>query len=56
MPLNDFQLGMLAGFACVAGLGLLLMIRIFSRPFFGNFPWVFCSLTVIGYTLYAVQK
>lgn len=56
VPLTDFQLGMLTAFASVAALGLLLMIRIFSRPFFGNFPWVFCAITVIGYTLYAVQK
>lgn len=50
-PFSDFSLGLISAFSGMAAIGLLLMIRIFSRPFYGNLPWIVCALVSGIYTV-----
>jgi hypothetical protein len=50
-PFTDTQMGFLLAGAFLTAVGLLLMIRLLSRPRFGEWPWVASAAVCWAYVL-----
>lgn len=54
-PLSDLNIQALAISAFVAAIGILMMIRVFSRPRYGELPWIVSAAITAIYVLMAVM-
>ncbi len=54
--LSTTDLYLLIIFAAIANVGALMVIRIFSRPRFGDGPWLASFLIAVIYILFAVSS
>lgn len=53
-PLSTLNIYSLILFAAIANIGALMVIRVFSRPRFGDGPWLASALLTTGYVIYAL--
>lgn len=54
VPFTPTQNGMLVLGAAITMVGLIMMIRVLSRPRFGEWPWVIATAIVVSYDALAV--
>lgn len=54
-PLSMVELYALALSAFVAGIGTLMLIRVFSKPRYGDFPWIFSAAITAAYILGSIM-
>jgi hypothetical protein len=55
-PMNDTQIYLLMIGTPLSAIGLLWLVRILSRPRFGNWPWVVSSVLAAIYVVAAVTR
>lgn len=55
VPLTDIEMIMLIVGSFIAAVGLLMMIRAFSRSQFGNWPWVSAAVFTAVYVVMTVS-
>jgi len=53
-PFTETEKGFLFAGSFLSGVGILLLIRILSRPRFGEWPWIASGIVAYGYVLTSV--